>query len=167
MKDTHNPGRPELLTMKSPDVGMPYEWSVGIYGTKFFQEIREHQRFLGIRCPHCGQVYVPPHRVCGPCFREMTELVPLGDTGTIVAFSIVNYPFIDPATGVARPVPYTYGYIQIDGANNIFSHLIDEIDATKIRVGMRVRAVFKSPEEMQGNIQDIRHFEIVREHDGK
>jgi uncharacterized OB-fold protein len=28
-------------------------------------------------------------------------------------------------------------------------------------VGDRVRAVFKPREEMQGNIQDILHFEIV------
>jgi len=153
--------QPELLTATSTDVGMPYEWSVGIYGSHFFQEIRERQRFIGIRCPQCGRVRVPPRRVCGPCFCEMDELVPLGNAGTLVAFSIVNYPFIDPATGQPRPIPYTYGYIQLDGADNIFSHLIDETDADKIEVGMRVRAVFKAPEDMQGNIQDIRHFEII------
>jgi uncharacterized OB-fold protein len=152
---------PELLTMTSPDVGMPYEWSIGIYGSKFFQEIRAHQRFVGIRCPQCGKVRVPPRRVCGTCFRELDELVPLPPTGTIIAFTIVNYPFIDPATGLERPVPYTYGYIQLDGADNIFSHIINETDETRIKVGMRVRAVFKPAAEMQGNIQDIRHFEII------
>jgi uncharacterized OB-fold protein len=30
----------------------------------------------------------------------------------------------------------------------------------KIAVGMKVAAVFKDREEMQGNIQDIRHFMI-------
>ncbi len=154
--------KPELLTVRSGGQGMPYEWSVGLYGSRFFQEIRENRRFLGIRCPGCGMVRVPPRRICGPCFREMDELVPLSDTGTIAAYSIVNYPFIDPATGVQRPIPYTYGYIQLDGADNIFSHIINETDVDRIKVGMRVRAVFKPAEEMEGNIQDVRYFEIIR-----
>jgi uncharacterized OB-fold protein len=97
----------------------------------------------------------------------MDELVYLPPTGTITAFSIVNYPFIDPATGIERPVPYTYGYIQLDGADNIFSHIINETDENKIKVGMRVRAVFKDVHEMEGNIQDILSFEIIEVRNGK
>ncbi len=153
----------ELLTVSSGALRMPYEWSVGLYGSRFFQEIRERRRFLGIRCPACGKVRVPPRRICGPCFRELHELVSLPNTGTLTAFSIVNYPFIDPATGLQRPIPYTYGYIRIDGSDNIFSHVINETDPEKIRVGVKVRAVFKEPSEMEGNIEDIRCFEIIRE----
>jgi len=141
---------------------MPYEWSIGLYGSVFFEEIRKNKRFTGIRCPGCGKVYVPPRRVCGPCFRELTELVPLSDTGVITAFSVVNYPFIDPNTGAQRPIPYTYGYIQLDGADNIFSHLINELDLSRIKVGMKVRAVFRDAADMQGNTQDIKYFEIIR-----
>ena len=160
----------ELLTITSPDVGMPYEWSLGIYGSKFFQEIRENQRFVGIRCTQCGRVRVPPRRVCGSCYLELDQLVFLPPTGTIVAFTIVNYPFIDPATGIERPVPYIYGYIQLDGADNIFSHIIktkaviesaSKTDSNPIKVGMRVRAVFRNVAEMQGNIQDIQYFEMI------
>lgn len=152
----------ELLTVSSGGSGMPYEWSIGLYGSRFFQEIKENNRFLGIRCPKCGLVRVPPRRICGPCFQELDELVPLSDTGTIMAYSVVNYPFIDPATGSQRPIPYTYGYINIDGSDNIFSHIINETDTGKIRVGMKVRAVFKDSDDMEGNIQDIKYFEIIR-----
>jgi uncharacterized OB-fold protein len=152
----------ELLTMNSGDLAMPYEWSIGLYGSRFFQEIREKRRFLGIRCPKCRKVLVPPRRICGPCFQKLDELVELSDTGTIRAFSVVNYPFIDPATGTTRPIPYTYGYINLDGSDNIFSHLINETDEKKIKVGMKVRAVFKPRNEMEGNIQDIRYFEIIK-----
>jgi uncharacterized protein len=152
----------ELLTVTSASIGMPYQWSVGIYGSRFFEEIRKTQRFVGVRCPQCGKVRIPPRRICGVCFCEMDELVYLPSTGTIVAFSVVNYPFLDPSTGKKRPIPYTYGYIQIDGADNIFSHIINETDADEIRVGMRVQAVFKEPEDMQGNIEDIRYFDIIK-----
>lgn len=153
--------KPELLNMHSPDRGMPYEWSIGRFGSRFFQEIREHRRFIGIRCPKCGLVRVPPRKICGPCFVELDELVELSDSGVITAFSVVNYPFIDPATGEHRPVPYTYGYIRLDGADNIFSHLINETDVSRLAVGAKVRAVFRDPEEMQGNIKDIKYFELI------
>lgn len=148
------------LTVKSTGF-MPYEWSIGKYGSRFFQEIKEKKRFIGIRCPGCRKVYVPPRRVCGPCFRELDELVPLPNRGRITAFAVVNYPFIDPNTGCQRPVPYTYGYIQIEGADNIFSHIINETDVDKIKVGMPVKAVFLEAEQMQGHINDIRYFNIV------
>ena len=152
----------ELLTVTF-NKPMPYEWSLGKFGSRFFQEIREHRRFIGIRCPKCGNIYVPPRRICGPCFIELDELVVLLNTGTITAFSIVNYPFLDPATGEQRPIPYTYACINIDGSNTIFSHIINETEIGKIKVGMKVKAVFREADEMQGNIQDIRYFEITDE----
>ena len=147
------------VTLETP---MPYEWSVGIHGSRFFQEIKERQRFIGIRCLKCNKVYVPPRRICAPCFIEMDELVPLTDRGTLRAFSVVNYPFLDPDTGAQRPIPYTYGYIQMDGADSIFSHIINETDVNKIEVGIKVKAVFKAKDEMRGHMSDIRYFDILR-----
>ncbi|MFH1139041.1 MAG: Zn-ribbon domain-containing OB-fold protein [Pseudomonadota bacterium] len=141
---------------------MPYQWSIGKYGSRFFQEIKEHKRFIGIRCPKCGKVYTPPRRLCGPCFEELFELVELTDLGTIRAFSTVNYPFIDPNTGRQRPIPYTYGYIQMDGSDTILSHVINEVDVGRIKVGLKARAVFKEPGEMKGDFNDVKYFEIIR-----
>jgi uncharacterized protein len=149
------------LLMVSFTTPMPYAWSIGKYGSLFFKGIKEKGKFFGIRCPQCGRVYVPPRRLCGVCFKELYDLILLSDTGTITAFSVVNYPFIDPETGEQRPIPYTYAYINIDGSDNIFSHIINETDVTKIKIGTKVKAVFKKPEEMQGNIQDIKYFEII------
>jgi uncharacterized OB-fold protein len=158
MSETNN--QPELL-QETFEHAVPYEWSIGLYGSKFFQEIIENKRFAGSKCHCCNKVYIPLRRVCGPCFEEINEIVILPPAGVITAFSVVNYPFVDPNTGKQRPVPYTYGYIKIDGADNIFSHIINETDLEKIKVGMRVQAVFKETEDMQGNIEDILHFELV------
>jgi uncharacterized protein len=151
----------EYLTVSFTEP-MPYEWSIGKFGSVFFKEIQENRRFVGILCNKCGKVYVPPRRVCGPCFNELFELVPLSNTGRLVAFSVVNYPFLDPGTGIQRPIPYTYGYIRLDGADNIFSHIINETDIRKINVGDSVKAVFKEKNDMQGNIGDILHFDIIK-----
>jgi len=157
---TNKTAENQRLTVKM-ETPMPYEWSIGRYGSRFFQEIKEKSSFIGIRCPECDKVYVPPRRVCGPCFKELDELVPLPNRGKITAFSIVNYPFNDPNTGAQRPIPYTYGYIQIEGADNIFSHIINETDLDKIKVGMSVKAVFKEKDQMEGHINDIKYFDIV------
>jgi len=84
---------------------MPYEWSIGLYGSRFFHEIMKNRRFIGIKCEGCGKVYVPPRRVCGPCFRELHELVPLSDTGVITAFSVDELPVHRPEHRVAATHP--------------------------------------------------------------
>jgi uncharacterized OB-fold protein len=89
----------------------------------------------------------------------MHEIVELGNEGVVSAVTLVNYPFIDPDTGNRRPVPYIYGYIRLDGADNLFSHVIRPRGEASVKVGDRVRAVFAS--EKTGRVQDIAYFEPV------
>ena len=147
-----------LLAMEET-AHMPYYWAIGLDGSRFFHEIRNHETLIGIRCSKCRKVYVPPRKVCGPCFARMDELVKLGSEGRVDAVTLVNYPFIDPDTGHRRPVPYIYGYIKLDGADNLFSHIIQAPSGVTIKVGDRVRAVFAK--EKKGRIQDISYFEPI------
>jgi uncharacterized OB-fold protein len=149
---------PSLLAMEET-AHMPYHWAIGLDGSKFLQEIKEREVLLGIRCPKCCKVYVPPRLLCGPCFAKMDQLVELGKEGEVEALTLVNYPFIDPDTGDRRPVPYIYGYIKLDGAHNLFSHIIKTPPGVSVQVGDRVRAVFA--QEKKGRIQDITHFELI------
>jgi uncharacterized OB-fold protein len=89
----------------------------------------------------------------------MDELVELGREGVVRAVTLVNYPFIDPDTGKKRPIPYFYGYIQLDGADNLFSHIIQTPTGGAIKVGYRVRAVFADVK--RGRIEDIHYFEPI------
>jgi uncharacterized OB-fold protein len=138
---------------------MPFQWAIGLEGSKFFKEIAEREVLVGIKCARCGKVYVPPRKVCGPCFVTMNEIVELGQEGVVEAVTLVNYPFIDPDTGNKRSIPYIYGYIKLDRADTLFSHIIKPNLDKNVEVGDRVRAVFKSAK--QGTIQDISYFEPV------
>lgn len=149
---------PSLLAIEEIS-HMPYQWTIGLDGSKFFKEIKEREVILGIKCPKCHKVYVPPRLICGPCFTKMDELVELGKEGVLQAVTRVNYQFIDPETGKQRPIPYIYGYIQLDGADNLFSHVIRCPSGTFVKVGDRVRAVFSNFK--QGRIQDISYFEPI------
>ncbi|NIQ39229.1 MAG: hypothetical protein GTN81_11635 [Proteobacteria bacterium] len=151
----------ELLTKSSGEAEQPFRYSVGKWGSKFLVDLRDHKRLLGIRCPKCQKVYIPPRQVCGPCFQRMNELVELSNCGTLVAYTIIRFSFIDPETGITRPVPYGYGYIKLDGCGNSFQHFINIEDESKVKIGARVQAVFE--DDRKGNMLDIKYFKIIDE----
>jgi len=142
---------------------LPYRYSIGKLSVKFFEELKENKKLLGSKCPKCGKVYFPPRTVCAECFikMELKDLVELDKKGTLHGFTVVNYPFVDPQTGGIRPFPYGYALFKLDGADTFTMHFVDETDYTKLKVGMRVEAVFK--DEREGNIGDIIYFKVIRE----
>lgn len=148
----------ELLVIQSGEARQPFKYAVGLHGSKFFQELKE-RRIVGIKCPECGKVYVPPRKVCGACFTEMREFTEVGPQGTIGTFTILRYAFIDPETGEQKPVPYGYGFIKFDGADTLFQHFIDIKDEARVKIGARVEPVFS--EERKGTIKDILYFRVV------
>ncbi len=149
----------ELLTVNSGEAFQPFEWSVGKYGSKFLAEIRDNQKFIGIKCPKCGRVYVPPRKVCGRCYVEMDEFVPVSTEGEIGVCAIIQFGFIDPSTGHQEPVPYGYAFIKLDGADTFLPYYIDSTDPEKVKVGARVKAVFE--EKRTGTMLDIKHFVLL------
>ena len=149
----------DYIIIESGKAVQPFHYAVGMHGSKFFKEIKDNKRFVGLKCPKCGKVYIPPRGVCGQCFVEMKEWVEVGPGGTIGSFTILRYAFIDPETGQQKPVPYGYGFIKLDGADTLFQHYINIEDESKIKVGARVEPVFS--EVRKGTIRDIEYFRIV------
>lgn len=149
-----------LFTMASGEGSQPYNYGAGLYGSKFLTELRDHKRILASRCPSCNTVYVPARQVCGPCFQEMTELVPVASEGKLVSYTILRFQFLDPETGEKKPVPYGYAMIQLDGADNNFQHFVEvPEDETQLFIGARVKAVFS--EEKHNSLKMIKHFTLV------
>ncbi len=149
-----------LFTMGSGEGAQPYNYGVGLYGSKFLTHLRDHGELLGIKCPKCAKVYVPPRQICGPCFTEMNEFVPIATEGKIVSFTILRFQFLDPETGEKKPVPYGYGFFQLDGADTNFQHFLEvPEDESRLWIGARVKAVFA--EKRIGSLKDIKHFTLA------
>lgn len=148
-----------LITLESGETGQPFRYSAGLHGSRFLSELKERRRFLGIRCPGCRKVYVPPRRVCGPCWLETREWVEVGPLGRIETFTVLRFAFLDPETGQKKPVPYGYGFIRLDGADTNLQHFLELPAGRELRIGDRVRPVFE--ESRRGDLRDIRHFEIL------
>ncbi|MDD5466578.1 MAG: Zn-ribbon domain-containing OB-fold protein [Anaerolineales bacterium] len=148
------------LLRVSHTMTLAWQYGASRYFAELMRAVRDERRLLGLRCPRCRRVYLPPRPVCGNCHAELREWVEVKDTGTVRAFTVVHVPIIDPATGQPRPMPYGMALIQLDGADTTLNHYLAENEAGKLRIGMRVRAVWR--EERTGTLGDIVHFEEVR-----
>ncbi len=132
-----------------------FNYDAGAIRSRFLTEIRDNKRIMGIRCPHCNRVYVPARSICVKCFVNLSDFVEVANTGTVTTYSIVN----SSAPYYPSEPPFIYGVIQLDGADTGLVHLIGEANSQEIRIGMRVRAIFK--EERIGSILDIKYFKPI------
>ena len=95
----------EHIIVESGDKEQPFHYAVGMYGSKFFKELKERRVFLGTRCPKCRKVYIHPRRVCGECFVEMKDFVEVGPKGRIGTFTILRYASSIPRQVSRSPFP--------------------------------------------------------------
>jgi len=143
--------------LERQELKVPYRYSMGPTASRFFTEIRDNKKILGIRCPKCKVVYVPPRSTCGRCFAELNEWVEVKDQGTLQTFTRVHYRTpVHPAAA-----PFYYGVIKLDGADTGLPHMIRGIGAKEPSMGMRVQAVFK--DDRAGNMLDILYFQPADE----
>jgi uncharacterized protein len=143
----------EPLTVLRSPLRLDYTHTAGETSSRFLRGFLEG-KILGGRCPECDKVYVPMRAYCPICVSPMTGEIELPDRGTITKFCIVNLPF---AARIIE-IPYVSASIVLDGADVPIFHLIQEIAYDQIRIGMRVEAVWESPEERVPGMESIMHF---------
>ncbi|WP_119185074.1 Zn-ribbon domain-containing OB-fold protein [Mycobacterium decipiens] len=110
-----------------------------------------------------AKVYFPPHGADPATGLATTEFVELADKGTVTTFAIINIPFL----GQRIKPPYVAAYVLLDGADIPFLHLVSEIEAHEVRMGMRVEAVWKPREEWGLGIDNIEYFRPTDEPDAE
>ena len=132
--------------------------STGATGTKFLKGIRDNKQIMGITCPSCKKVYVPPRSHCPTCFARMSEWVELSGKGSLTSYTIVRYrePYMP------KEPPYAYGIIQLDGADTGLTHILGDVAMEDLEVGLRVKPVFKPRKDREGSILDIKYFKPVK-----
>ncbi len=141
-------------------VELDYLYAASPEESAFYRGLEEG-RIIGQRCPVCHKVYVPPRSACPVDGVATTDEVELADQGTVTTFCIVNVPFL----GQKITPPYVSAYVLLDGADIAFLHLILDIPAEEVRMGMRVEAVWKPREEWGTTIENISHFRPTGEPD--
>ena len=149
----------EVRSVKTP-IRVVYDYSAGKAASRFLQAVAEG-RVVGQRCPKCRKVYVPPRGACPTDGIPTEEEVELPAKGTITTFCVVNVPFL----GQKIDIPYVAANILLDGADIPFQHLIQEVEAKDVRMGMRVEAVWRPEEEWSTTLESIEHFRPTGEPD--
>ena len=141
-------------------VHLDYDYAASEVESRFYRGLAEGE-LRGQRCPTCGKVYVPPRGACPVDGVPTDEEVTVSDRGTVTTFCIVNVPF----QGQRIEPPYVSAYVLLDGADIAIQHLILDIDAADVRMGLRVEAVWKPREEWGTTIENIRYFKPTGEPD--
>jgi uncharacterized OB-fold protein len=150
--------RPDVTMINAP-VRAEYRLSAGRALSRFLHGIGEG-RILGHRCGVCGKVYVPMKGLCPVDGVSTTEEIEVSGTGTVTTFAVNNIP--DPR---APDVPFVSAYVLLDGADIAMLVLVAGIPADRVRMGMRVRAVWRPREEWDQSMANIRWFEPAGEPD--
>lgn len=137
-----------------------YAWSAGIAYGRFLDELKAG-RIIGRKCSRCDRIIVPPRMFCEQCFVATDEWVYVKDTGTINTFSL---SYLDADANRIKD-PILVAVIDIDGASPGVGilHLLGNVDPDKIDVGMKVKAVWKPPEEREGSVTDILFWEPLED----
>lgn len=131
---------------------IPNTYSAGAVGSRFLIELRDNKKIMGMRCPTCNRIYVPPRSTCKDCFGQLSEWVEVSDRGTLTTYAVAHQPTrVQPS----EP-PLIYGVVQLDGADTGFVHMLGEVEPEQLVIGMRVQAVFK--ENREASILDIKYF---------
>ena len=159
-EEDSNGAAAEPVTGIVTPVELDYIYEASPEESAFFRAIAEG-RLVGQRCPKCQKVYIPPRGACPVDGVPTAEEVELPDSGIVTTFCIVNVPFL----GQKIKPPYVSAYILLEGADIAFLHLILGIPADEVRMGMKVRAVWKPREEWGTTVENISHFEPTGEPD--
>jgi len=137
---------------------LQYAWDNGIAIGRYLAELK-NGRIIARKCHGCRRVMIPPRMFCELCWRPTDEWVYVQDTGTINTFVVSHVDW--KASRVPKGERYfTPAVIEIDGASPGMGilHHINEIEPYDIKMGMRVKAVWKPAKQREGAITDIRYF---------
>jgi uncharacterized OB-fold protein len=154
-KDERDP-----ITMLVVPTSIEIQHTASLPESTFLRGIEEG-KLLGARSGKTGKVYFPPKEADPATGQELNEYVELPDKGTVTTFAVINIPF----AGQRIKPPYVAAYVLLDGADIAFLHLVTEIDAAEVRMGMRVEAVWRPREEWGLGIDNIDHFRPTGEPD--
>ena len=106
--------------------------------TEPYWEAARQGKLLLKHCAGCGAYHFYPRVLCPFCFSEQTEWREASGTGTIYSFSIMR----------RAEVPYAIAYITLAEGPTMMSNIVD-CDLDAIRIGQRVRLVFKPADNGQ------------------
>lgn len=135
------------------ELGFTYTRSTGPVIGAFLTALRDG-KLVGIKGSN-GKVICPPTEYDPQTSEELTEIVPLADTGVVTTWSWISQPH--PKHVLTKP--FAWALIKIDGADTALLHKVDAGAEANMKTGMKVKVRWAA--ERRGFITDIECFEPV------
>ncbi len=141
-----------------------YSWDNGYALTTYLEGLKKG-KIRGSYCRHCGRMMIPARAFCELCnLQGVHDYYDLPDTGTVMTYTLskVNWD----SSPLPRGKTNIFAVIAIDGCPEDMGlcHMLGEVDPKKVKVGMRVKAVWKPEKERTGSVTDIKYFKpLTRE----
>jgi uncharacterized OB-fold protein len=134
-----------------------YNFWVGKYMDKFYDGL-EAKQIRGNKCPSCNEVFVPPRKVCGSCFKAIdldANWVELKDTGTLLNFTATKIA-VSELGKKTTPETTLIGMIQFDGSDTAVIYPLLNLQENDLTIGMKLQVVWN--DELKGHPTDIKGF---------
>ena len=131
----------------------PYRRATGPILGRFFTEIRDNGKILGIRTAS-GDVLCPPIDADPDSMEDLSpdDMVEVGPAGSVTTWTWLR----EPLSGNPLNQSFAWALIKLDGADSSLVHVVQGVDPEQIKIGQKVQAVFA--EETTNTILDIDHF---------
>jgi uncharacterized OB-fold protein len=144
----------ELITIPG-HWSFDYTYFAGRAASRFFAELRENKRIMGVRCPRCTRVLVPARAFCDACFERTQGWVEVGPGGAVETFTILTAKF----PGLPDP-PVAMAYVTLDGADtaliNVITGLtIEDVDEAAALLQGQPRVTTQFVDDPVGRITDF------------
>lgn len=114
---------------------------------KYFEFLAE-EKLMGAKCPKCGNVDLPPRRLCSKCLAE-TEWLQLSGKGSLETFTAVYVGAkVMSDKGYDRKHPYVFAVVKMEEGPSVSGQLIgiNETDPSTYSIGLEVEATFVKSE---------------------
>jgi uncharacterized OB-fold protein len=149
-----------LTRAQTPE--LQYAWDNGVAIGRYLAELK-NGRIIARKCNKCERIMIPPRMFCELCWRPTDEWVYCKDTGEVNTFSICYVNWDASRIPDGEP-PHLPAVVLIDGASYHMGilHKLGEVDPEDIRIGMKVKAVWKPAAEREGKITDIMYWKPIR-----
>jgi uncharacterized OB-fold protein len=103
--------------------------------TKAFWNAAASGKLMIGKCAACGEAHFYPRALCPYCFSDRTGLQQASGDAVIYTYSVMR----------RAPVPYAIAYVTLAEGPTMMTNIVD-CDLDAIRIGQKVRLVFKPTE---------------------
>src|SRR3989338_4849356 len=110
-------------------------YTAGVAGERFLRTIQKEGKLLATVCKKCKADFLPPKIFCPYCLGELTDWKEVAPRGQVETFTVTNGTI--------------FAFIRLTSKGGLI-HKLGEISPDKVRIGLKVEAVFKPPSDRKG-----------------